>query len=106
MRWQLIVSCAVPWLVLDGPAYLLPIAGLIAHNAKLTAIGATWFMIIHTPVCHESIIVIPAGMWIHKKLFPRDTKTKYRLLRLYVTAKRDWKAFLNAVKKKFRRIHK
>lgn len=102
LRPQMIISCALPFCVITLPAYVLPIIGLIFHNAALTAIGTAWLGIIHLPICHESIIIVPVGLFIHGKLFPKDKITKYRLLRLYAQAKKDWQA----VKNKFNRRNK
>ena len=98
----MIISCFIPFCVVTLPAYVLPVIGLITHNAAITAVGTTWLGIIHLPICHESIIIIPIGLFIHTKLFPKDKITRYRLLRLWVQAKRD----IKAVKDKFKRRNK
>lgn len=102
LRIQMIISCFIPFSVVTLPAYVLPVIGLITHNAAITAVGTTWLGIIHLPICHESIVIIPIGLFIHGKLFPHDKITRYRLLRLWVQAKRDWQA----VKNKFKRRNK
>lgn len=102
VRVQMIISCFIPFCVVTLPAYVLPVIGLITHNAVITAVGTTWLGIIHLPICHESIIIIPIGLFIHTKLFPKDKITRYRLLRLLVQAKRDVKA----VKERLKRLTK
>lgn len=100
LRVQMIISCFIPFCVVTLPAYVLPIIGLIAHNAAITAVGTAWLGIIHLPICHESIIIIPIGLFIHTKLFPHDKITRYRLLRLWAQAKRDVKAVKERLKKR------
>lgn len=99
LRVQMIISCFIPFCVVTLPAYVLPVIGLITHNAAITAVGTTWLGIIHLPICHESIIIIPIGLFIHGKLFPKDKITRYRLLRLWVQAKRDVKAMRERLKR-------
>jgi len=89
-------------LIIDGGGFILPIAGLILHNAKMITVGATWFTILHLPICHEALIIVPLGLMIHKRLFPRDWRTKYRLLRLFVQAKKDYKFTIKKLKKLFK----
>lgn len=99
LRVQMIISCFIPFCVVTLPAYVLPVIGLITHNAAITAVGTTWLGIIHLPICHESIVIIPIGLFIHTKLFPKDKITRYRLLRLWVQAKRDVKAMRERLKR-------
>lgn len=99
----MLISVALPWCILDLPMFVLPILGAILHNPKMVAIGTTWFGILHLPFMNESLIIVPIGLFIHGKLFPHDKITRYRLLRLLVQAKRDFKTTKAWLKNKFRR---
>lgn len=91
LRLQMIVSCAIPFVICDILPIFLLAFGTYYENAWLISISSAWLIFLRTPLGMESIVVIPCGLWIHRMLFKNDWTTRYRLLRLMVQAKKDWR---------------
>ena len=89
LRFQMLISCAIPFAICDITPILLVVFGGMWKSATMVSIGTAWLIFLRTPLGMESVIVIPCGLWIHKMLFKHDKITRYRLLRLMVQTKKD-----------------
>ena len=89
LRFQMLISCAIPFALCDITPILLVVFGGMWKSATMVSIGTAWLIFLRTPLGMESVIVIPCGLWIHKMLFKHDKITRYRLLRLMAQTKRD-----------------
>jgi len=91
-KWQFLVSYFVPFMVVNGWAWigtaLLPLVG----PNWFTIAASTWLAILWLPCTPEKLITIPAALWIHTRLFGKHGKTHWQLLRMYAQARRDWRA--------------
>lgn len=89
LRWQMLISCAIPFAICDITPILLVVFGGLWKSAWMASLGTAWLIFLRTPLGMESIVVVPCGLAIHRALFKKDKITRYRLLRLMVQTRRD-----------------
>lgn len=96
-KWQFLVSYFIPFMLINGWAWigaaLLPIVGA----NWFTIAATTWLGILWLPCTPEKLVTVPAAIWIHTRLFGKTGKTHYQLVRMYAEARRDWRN----IKRKF-----
>ena len=99
VSWQFLVSYFIPFMLINGGAWIGSILLPIVGPNWFTVAATTWLAISWLPWTPEKLITIPIAIWIHTKLFGRKGVTHYRLLRMYAQAKRDWKSIKNKFKR-------
>ena len=98
-NWRFLISYSIPFMIFNGwswiGVYLIPFVGM----NWFTSISLAWQGILWMPWTCEKLLSIPIAIWIHTRIFKHDKITHYRLLRMYVQAKRDFEK----IKSKFKR---
>jgi len=75
--WRTFVCFTIIWMFTNGWAYIFLIIGPKMGWTWMTIVGGTWMTILWLPITPEKLVIIPATVWLKRKLFPKhksDTK--------------------------------
>lgn len=90
INWRFLIAYLIPWFITNGWAwigtFLLPITGL----NWFTGAASAWLAILWMPWTPEKVLIIPAALWIHSKLFKNDPQTRAQLMRMKHAALHDY----------------
>lgn len=97
--WKFVVSFGTAWMITNGWAYILAFAPIPIWG-WLRAMAIAYVGFLYLPITPEKLITIPIAIWLHVKLFKKDTKTHNQLHEMHEQAKRDWGIIKAKFKKK------
>lgn len=89
-KWQFLVSYFIPFMLVNGWAWIGTILMPLIGANWFTIAATTWLGILWLPCTPEKIITVPIAIWIHTKLFGKHGKTHWQLMRMYAEARKDW----------------
>ena len=77
LTWRILVCYLPVYFISTGWAYL---ASVFA-SGWLQGVAIGWLAFLWMPFCPEKLVTIPITIWIHKKLFPKQSCTElYKVL--------------------------
>lgn len=95
------ISFGTAWMITNGWAYILAFSPIPVWGwLRTTALGYVAFL--YLPFTPEKLVTIPLAMWLHVKLFKKDTKTSRKLEVMYEEAKQDWGSIKIKIKNLFK----
>lgn len=99
--WKFTISFGTAWMITNGWAYILAFSPIPIWGWLRTA-AITYVAFLYLPITPEKLVTIPMAIWLHVKLFRKDTKTSEKLEVMYNEAKGDWDAIKRKTKSLFK----
>lgn len=96
LDWRFLVSYFIPFMLINGWAWIGSILLPIIGPNWFTIAATTWLTWLWLPWTPEKLVTIPIALWIHKLLFG---KTNEKMQLMLEEAKCDWNKIKNNLKR-------
>lgn len=98
---RLLLCFGLAWLITNGWAYVALFLGTMFDITWLSTVAGTYITLLWFPATPEKILTIIISIFLLKLIFPNDTRTLKRLIRMKNKAKLQ----LSEIKEKFKNRH-
>lgn len=97
---RFLISFGIAWIITNGIWYVFAFVPIKILPDWLIWFSRSYIAFLYLPWTPEKLITIPLAIFVHLKLFKRDSKTHEQLEELYTQAKLDWSKFKSKFKRK------